>query len=241
MAQLEAKTVRWLVWVLLGAPFPAMGALTGWLVGLSESPVVASLLPLIFGLFGGLGYGLLGKRTSEQRLREKLAGLDQAMREAVETVLTTRARPLEMPVLWSIGVVLFCAACAVGVHFGLNARMPVYGPISQWVDVGKLQPSEGALLYGLRWKLQTAGVTDAEAAEFFGKVIKPVLALADEQTRLSRLIDIVDAIEPADGRRFIAAVEEDPNIPDASGDGPPAAADWLQRLGSFEPAPEHIS
>lgn len=210
-------SVSWWEWGLLGAPFPAMGALTGWLVGLSNSPVLASLLPLIFGLFGALGYGLLEKRSLEQGLREKLAGLDEAVRGQVEVVLGIQRKPLAMPVLWSVGVVLFCAACAGGVYLGLDTRLPKYEPMSQWVDGQTLQPDEGALLYGLRWKLQNAGVSETEAAELFGQVIQPVLALTDEQVRFDRLMVITKALNPADVHRDVAFTPSlKPDIPSSS-------------------------
>ena len=204
--------MSWWEWGLLGAPFPAMGALTGWLVGLSNSPVVASLLPLIFGLFGALGYGLLEKRSLEQSLREKLAALDEAVRGQVEVVLGIQHKPLAMPVLWSVGVVLFCAACAGGVYLGLDARLPKYGPMLQWVNGQTLQPAEAALLYDLRWKLQSAGVSETEASELFGQVIQPVLALADEQARFLRLIDITNVLTPPDVHRDVA-LYVGPDIP----------------------------
>lgn len=53
--------------------FLAIGAATGYSVGLSNSPVVATALPLLFGLIaGGSGFVLSGSNFEDTRTRSKL-------------------------------------------------------------------------------------------------------------------------------------------------------------------------
>ena len=45
--------------VFLAVP-AAIGYVTGWLAGGSQSPITATVLPLVFGLLGVVGFGAVG-------------------------------------------------------------------------------------------------------------------------------------------------------------------------------------
>jgi len=183
----ESSFARTIYWSLLVAVFPVVGLFTGWTVGKSESPVVNTLLPLVFGLLGALSLGLLDSRVRGARLAELLKSLDSDLRERVLRLLEVpRDTSLRLPAFWALGVLLFCGACYGGIRIGMASKTVAYTPLHEIEaikqDFTALGPVAKGRTYRLWWYLQSAGLPEDEARVFLATTVMP---LAKEESTSS--------------------------------------------------------
>jgi hypothetical protein len=140
-------------WFLIS--FSLTGFAAGYFTGMSESPVVATLLPLLFGLIGGGGVIFLVK-----------ADLSQSVSRGRVRVLAAAAA-------------VFALACMSGAVFGSSARSGVgledYLPT--WTGRGmktaeamkKMATQEAVNYFVLKTKLQALGASDEEAKQILDR------------------------------------------------------------------------
>jgi hypothetical protein len=155
----------------------AVGAFVGWLVGASNTPVVAALIPLTFGLTG-----VLWQRYTELKERLK-AATDVPAREGVErSIDLVGARPVRpdepggTAPLVSLAVITFVAASFIGVQRGIDMRVPRLPPLSELVAGDTtLDHREAATLARLRLDLTRMRVSADEAREVFGATVVRML------------------------------------------------------------------
>lgn len=162
--------------------FCVSGWTIGWFVGSSDSPVVATLIPLLFGLIGALSYGFLDRRSRESKLYDDIQKLklDDPSKKIVTDGLDLHYHATWLPGIWAISVGLFCWFCYCGTRSGINDRVPEY-PSTQklmeeaQIDSDDLTSLDWAVLHRLRWKLQQFGIPLDDAKNAFSDVIKPAL------------------------------------------------------------------
>jgi hypothetical protein len=161
----------------------ALGLLSGWLVGSSQSPVVSALLPLVFGFVGAAAYGLTERRLVAESAKERilaipaLSGLGVTDKTQIEQELGLRAIPPPwLPYLWMIGLLVYCPTCYVGVRLGVQQRIPAFPPMSQLVG-DDVHPSEVEWpeLYRAYWTMRANNVPPEQAKEVFEKSLVPIL------------------------------------------------------------------
>lgn len=110
--------------------FAGVGWFTGYLAGASSSPVVAVLLPAIFGVFGGLSTVFLNRQWTHSRMQQRLEDLDlsndHVRRQAagiVDELFDTDESSSWLPSLYSIAILLFCFMCFWGIESGYQRRV----------------------------------------------------------------------------------------------------------------------
>src|SRR5262245_37013215 len=63
--------------LLIALAFPVVGYYVGWFVGASQSPVVATVIPLVVGLLGAVTVALLERRAVLAKLLEGVKKLQE--------------------------------------------------------------------------------------------------------------------------------------------------------------------
>lgn len=137
--------------VLFLISYTATGFAAGYFTGMSESPVVATLLPLLFGLIGSGGVILL-----------------------VKADLSQSGSPGRVRVLATAGAV-FALACMFGAVFGSSVRSGVglENYLPTWKGRGpktteamqKMPTQEAVSYFVLKTKLQALGASDEETKQ----------------------------------------------------------------------------
>lgn len=165
---------RVLTWLPLLFVFPVLGYLVGWLVGSSQTPVVATLLPLVFALFGALSFRSLSHSQLTAELLASVESLDNASRKEL---LQALAKPSSLRVasFWAVGVICFSASCLVGTRHGIHERIPEYPSLELLLAGSKPDPREAIQLNLLRWHLQYRGVPAEDCENLFRLSINPIL------------------------------------------------------------------
>jgi hypothetical protein len=147
--------------------------LFGWLVGASDSPIVSTAAPLVFGLLAILGI-TAGAYLPIRRKR----GL---WRNSCRLFCT------------AFGVGVFCYWCWNGIQDGMYSRAQYYESMADLVgpEWGSSNASTTSLLYEFRWRAKRAGVAPLEFNKFITGVISPILKGNSEHKQR----DIEQAIE----------------------------------------------
>ena len=173
----------WLIPLLL-IPL-SVGYLVGWLVGASQTPVVATTLPLIFGLLGAVAFNtvsknVLGEAYYDELIKiESIQSLDKLDKIKIRKKLATSPDGTTwLPTYWAIGVLIFIIFCRIGITSGINDRLDSYEPLKTAIERNKLeqiQPLDYAAIYRMRWYLKSAGLSSNEFNSMFDSVIVPIL------------------------------------------------------------------
>ena len=200
----------WQVWIPTFIIVPVfVGWICGWYVGASQTPIVATLLPLIFGLFGAIGYGVIDKKVKAESVYEQLSTMDDF--NILSTSIKNKIRSFEsisvptwLPLWWSIGVAIFCVSCFFGTSSGVAARIPQYEDIPKLLG-NKLEvsPLETAYLYSAKQILSSQGVSKTDAISIFQNVFRPILA--DKNTS----DDMLAALDTAQNSIDLAQLNEE--------------------------------
>lgn len=173
-----------LVWTV---PFiaipPFVGWLTGWFVGASQSPVVSSLLPLLFGIGTALSYMLSDRHAMIHRLTEELYDIDEVKslpppaQLRLANVLGVAHLPLWIPLLWTASAIVFCTFVYCGTRAGIAERVETYPTLHALIgSLDSLTPEERSLLTEIRLRCISANLSSDETQQYFADVITPVLA-----------------------------------------------------------------
>lgn len=199
------------------AAFVAVGWLTGWLVGASNTPVVAALLPLVFGLIGAIGFGYAEAAAQVRSVREMVqAGGDNLLTRVQATLAAPAAERLQLPAFWAVAVILFCMACYSGIAQGITLRIPSYPSLRELLgQEASFSYQEAAELHNFRLTLQRQNIPPSEVKEIFAHVIRPMLADA-QYAKGGELAGVRDAAL----RQLLARVVAGSQTPRAAGRGP---------------------
>ncbi len=170
-------------WVVVLAAFAVSGLFMGWMVGASKSPVVATFLPLVFGLIGALSYGLIEKSRKEDSLATNIRRLnvEEAVKQEIISKLGLSLDSRWSRVYWASGVILFCATSYSGIQLGLGQWISPYSTTSALMKEIAVAPDtlnsrEYAAICGLRYRLEYLGIPHDEIKFIFREFVKPSFA-----------------------------------------------------------------
>lgn len=216
--------MQWACWLVIIAAFPCVGFFIGWFVGMSRSPVVATLLPILFGVLGAMGFGAIERRAMQQRLHDCVEDFnDNAAAKQLRTALPEIQRPsLTAPAAWSLGAILFCIACYFGANVGIDTRLQTYPPLNEMIANAPVTLPEKTLLHQLRWTLMDRGVSRSEAIAFFNDAVADCLAMPSELE--TERFDALDEL-------LKAATAAPASSRDVASDGPPIPAAMFKLEG----------
>lgn len=166
----------------------AVGAFLGWLIGASETPVVAAVIPLVFGLTGVLWqrYSAIRERVATALAVESTVGAERAL--DVMRGSAALASPSGAPtdpvrraaMLTAFAVTAFVGAAFMGLQRGLDARVPRLPGLATLVAGDTtLSFREAATLTRLRLDLAAMRLTPEELTEVFQSAVLPVLGRAE--------------------------------------------------------------
>ncbi len=203
---LRANRFQGGAFVVLVASPACGGALIGYVVGLSDSPVVAGLIPLLIGLVSAIGYVEVRKRYEFQVAREAVAGagLEPEMLERVESAIgTSAAKDSLLLTFTGIGTSLFFVSCYFGLAYGIDQRLPHYeiprtllqqdSPLTPLETMGVVRASQH-----LRRQRVTPGEHDLILNVIFEKAFKAKDGQREVQVELAS--DLLQAVSlPKDG------------------------------------------
>lgn len=178
--------VQWPLVVPLVVLPPVAGWLVGWLIGASQTPVVAAAVPLLFGIFGAIGYGTIAKRMEAGEFLDQLVSsttmkqLGDDARRAIESDVSIRRATEGSAAIWyTLGIVLFCVTCYWGVQRGIAQRVPHYKPLNSFLGSANTTSDEVALFYRLRDTLRASNKSADEYDAILREVFAPVLKRPD--------------------------------------------------------------
>ncbi|MCP4643766.1 MAG: hypothetical protein GY851_25195 [bacterium] len=151
----------------------SVGLFVGWLVGVSASPVVSTVLPLVFSLLGGLGLGYAAVLSRLKAANDKIEALGKGIPANTQGAPDSEPLHVDYPsILWSVAVTVFCVACYWGIQEGIEDRIPPYPPLQKWLpEDHDLTPGEMADAHCLRLTLQAKQVDAATASNIFRDVV----------------------------------------------------------------------
>lgn len=203
-------------WLIIIAVFPCVGFFIGWFVGMSRSPVVGTLLPILFGVLGAMGFGAIEKRAMQKRLHDCIEEFnDKAAAAQLKTALPEIQRPsLAAPAAWSFGTILFCVACYFGANAGMNAKQLKYPPLADMIGNAQVTTKERGLLFKIRWTLMDRRVSEDEARAFFDGPVATCLGMPKE-LETERFVELDNLLKSAAAGPTTARniATEDPSIP----------------------------
>lgn len=196
MKKTQATITELLIWVgpLIVVP-PMVGYVIGRLVGESNTPVVATALPLIFGLLGVFSLQAVRKRTLKSELIDELLETEvvssqpDTTKESFEKQLRRDSSSTSanlLPLLWSIGVALFCLTFMAGKSHGVAVRIPSYSEFDL-SKFDKLSAIEITDLYNLRLYFMSVTLPKDEFEKMFDDVLIPVLNKTEGVERQNEL------------------------------------------------------
>lgn len=200
----------------------AVGWLSGWLVGASQTPVISTVIPLIFGLMTAIGFGFVGIILRKSAIADAIKSVDLSpeIREKIESGIGIMPTPDAM-MFGAIGAIVFCIAFYSGIHQGMSLRRPAYPSIKQSYANLDFAPEEAVVLHKVRLDLMGLGVTEQEYSAIVNDVYIPILnkernELGTAEQRLTRVKELRDATEvligkyllPLDGQKQEADVQK---------------------------------
>jgi|APLak6261663543_1056040.scaffolds.fasta_scaffold01703_5 hypothetical protein len=154
-------------WYWLG--LSALGVLVGYLVTLSQSPVVGTLLPLLFALIAGVSSFVLGKTNFRS------------------------AESIQKIKYWGVGFFAFSVAFVVSSGSCIFLINTLARPQSQNITLIGVEPHAALELVGLRRKLQILGATQDEQVQLLESAKK---RLSPQTTDGEKVADFVRQFAP---------------------------------------------
>lgn len=149
----------------------SIGGLCGWLIGASNSPVVAASLPLIFGIASAIGVERINlfRRVKAKDDNEKIVN------EGQHALPLTRV-PNRL-VAYSFCATLFCAVCFGGILEGIKFRQQDYPLIKDLLPNGaSLDADEVTALHLLKLSVRNSNLTTEEYSELMKDVFNPIFS-----------------------------------------------------------------
>ncbi len=176
------STWQVLSWAVVLLAFVAVGFLFGWLIGVSNSPVVASAIPLVFGLAGGFSFRYLERRAAEDSYAKKLKSAtdDAETQEKIATSLGLDQRVEWMPAFWSTAIMAFCVSTYFGVLSGVTSRIGPQQSLSVILTMADIKPDsvvgeDRIAFQNALFRLRAIGATDEEVEDIFKHALCPLL------------------------------------------------------------------
>lgn len=154
----------------------AVGWLTGWLVGASQSPVVGTTIPLVFGLLTAVGFGVVGAVVRRSSIVDAVRSVELSddIKSKIEDEIRAGITPTTT-IFASVGVIVFCIFFYIGTLEGIAQRVPTYPPLAETFETITLEPEEISHLYILRMTLASRGVGLDEYNSVINDLCKPII------------------------------------------------------------------
>ncbi|MFL5614817.1 MAG: hypothetical protein ACJ796_14235 [Gemmatimonadaceae bacterium] len=155
-----------------------VGWLVGWLVGASSTPVVATLIPLVFGLTAILWQQY---QQQKERIEAAAAALAEGATDGAVRVLrgghVTTDRAAVNALVLALAIIAFAISAYLGTERGVETRVPHAPTLSELLGVYALAPSprEAATLERLRLDLSRVLVAPADVRSIFASTVVPIL------------------------------------------------------------------
>jgi len=161
---------------------PVIGWLTGWLVGSSQSPVVSSVIPLLFGVGTALSYMFSDRHTMIHNLHNDLLSMDELKalptdsKRRLNNILGISHLPAWLPVLWTMSAACLAYFTYIGTQAGIEERVKTYPSLETLTnDNTTLTPDEYSLLAGFRLRCISSNISPEDLSAFFHKSVSGVL------------------------------------------------------------------
>lgn len=152
-------TLKW-HWLGLGA----LGFLVGYFVALSESPVVGTLLPLLFGVIAGINGFVLGKTNFES------------------------AESLKKVKYWGMGFFAFSLAIFLSSILGLVVKNAITNHDETSIDLSQIEAHTATDLVGLRRRLQILGASMTEQTQIIERAKQQALLAHSSTENVKELL-----------------------------------------------------
>lgn len=159
----------------------AGGMLVGYTVGLSDTPIVATFVPLLFGLLGAIGYAEARKRSFTSEFSQKLDGMAAELQADSLAKLKDLAKVSEaeqdyLPALAGLGTCVFFIFCFFGITKGIEQRVPSYKAMHSLVQASSpLTPDEVMAIANTTWALRHREIPVEEHDQILTYILKPTL------------------------------------------------------------------
>ena len=152
--------------------FCVLGVFSGWIVGSSNTPVVAAFLPLLFGLITLFITSILNNIKINQEYFQLKVKLSISSQDSIQKDKKEK-NPIQIFQYISIGsflIICFCCTTFAGLQLGINQRIPAYhfsivDIVPPSVDI---HPEEYSLIYKVYLTFQSKGIPE----EFAKKMLK---------------------------------------------------------------------
>ena len=166
-----------------------MGLYSGWLIGMSNTPVVGAALPLVFGLVAALSLPALDRFTGAMSLRTELARIEKedgipVGSELIQRVQQSADYKAEAIKIWAICIMLFCVASHFGAKKGIRERQRgiavrhLRSTAIQHPVLASLNSEDVASVYNFVLQCQLWRISDQER----DACIKDILDRAEKET-----------------------------------------------------------
>lgn len=200
--------------LLLVIAFSVTGILLGWLIGVSNSPVVAAILPLVFGLVGGFGFNKMDSRLFMLSKIKAIVKADEKDKEPPSKQEKSRNLTEGAIIFWSITIIAFCCSIYLGANQGIKDRTGEPYSLTQMISLAGMTGHQFSLddriisHYALL-KMQAKNLSENEISDFFKHTLVPLLKdkeylKLERSDRREKIIIIIDDIlcglEDADRR-----------------------------------------
>lgn len=182
----------------------AGGMLVGYTVGLSETPIVATFIPLLFGLLGAVGYAEARNRSFQSQFVKGLEGLEsefsgENLAKLKNLANASGAEQGYVPALAGLGTCFFFIFCYLGVSEGIEKRVPSYKAMDALLHANPpLTPDEVMAIANTTWALRLREIPIDEHDQILTYVLRP--ALEKEEGREQELIRVAELMRKNFGK-----------------------------------------
>jgi hypothetical protein len=210
--------------------FIATGYLSGWLVGVSSSPVVAALLPLLFGILGAIGFGAIDRLLRIQEYGDKLekilanlpvgTAVAQNHLDQLRSLFQRDQTSKFMPLFWSTGAIALLFCLYPGLHQGASVRRPDYDAVEKMFitdgdrdatgktprqQLTKVPPTITVRLRGIFVRCKSSRIPPKDVEALFTSTIVPLLQTYDSEIKKvdSDLQSAVSTSKSADAKESL--------------------------------------
>jgi hypothetical protein len=170
------------------------------------SPVASTLIPVIVGLLGAIGFRQAAQQIQSSALADhvlkipEVQGLTDVTQNTIrQHVIAFTGRPTWLPTIAGIGILAFFCACYLGMLFGIRNRVPQYPTLTTVLPkVTSASPVELASLYRLTWHLKSSGLPPEQYSEAMAAIFDPIFKAdsADQAARTELVLGAVAQIAP---------------------------------------------
>ena len=217
-----SKSLAWF-WVGIGA----LGVAIGYFVGLSQSPVIATLLPLLFGLIGGSSGFLIARIKSDQP-----DSTDSIMYSGIAFMVFSFA-------------IIGSSFIALSIKSGEGRQ-----DVQMELTLNGVKPETAIRLIAIRKQLEVLDASEKEQRQILQLALHQKSVAASTRDEIAHFLDILSKKSMSTGETIQGVLRQQAvrlNDDDKTNLKtlalllkaiPPIFQDWLERIPSGDPIPE---